>query len=243
MQLTVDEEYVGATLGEWRTQLDLNAVSVLGALRARRLVVVAPHPDDEVFGAGGLIQRALRERIPVTIVAVTDGESSHLGSDTARAKDMARVRANETRRAYRRLGLEDASIVNLHLPDGRVNEHGEHLADVLTSYVLVDDLCVAPWSHDGHPDHESSGLATAAACKLMGASMLSYLVWTLHWADPRGSDVPLNQCRRLELTTRGARPEALGERRLSVSAQGLGSRHERSNNRLPNSVASFSEFD
>ena len=40
-------------------------------------VVVAPHPDDETLAAGGLIAALTSRGIPVTVVAVTDGEHAY----------------------------------------------------------------------------------------------------------------------------------------------------------------------
>src|SRR5687767_9718740 len=42
-------------------------------LRGERLLVLAPHPDDEVIGCGGLIAQHLREHRAVRIVIATDG--------------------------------------------------------------------------------------------------------------------------------------------------------------------------
>jgi GlcNAc-PI de-N-acetylase len=42
-------------------------------------VIVAAHPDDEVLGAGGLISVLAASRARLRLVAVTDGEHSHLG--------------------------------------------------------------------------------------------------------------------------------------------------------------------
>ena len=51
----------------------------LGALTVRdheRLLVIAPHPDDETLGAGGLIQRVLARHGTVQVVLVTAGDGN-----------------------------------------------------------------------------------------------------------------------------------------------------------------------
>jgi len=47
----------------------------LESLHMQRLVVVAPHPDDESLGIGGTVAMLAR-RVPVTVVCVTDGEAA-----------------------------------------------------------------------------------------------------------------------------------------------------------------------
>jgi hypothetical protein len=59
-------------------------------------VIVAAHPDDEVLGAGGLISMLAAARARLRLVAVTDGERSHLGHTTglaAREDELAAVLA------------------------------------------------------------------------------------------------------------------------------------------------------
>ena len=46
----------------------------------RRLLVVAPHPDDEVLGSGGLLHLAVRAGRAVRVLLATDGQASHPGS-------------------------------------------------------------------------------------------------------------------------------------------------------------------
>ena len=59
MELVVDLENLGTPESEWRRSWRLSALASLGPISAKRIVVVAPHPDDELFGAGGLVQRAI----------------------------------------------------------------------------------------------------------------------------------------------------------------------------------------
>jgi LmbE family N-acetylglucosaminyl deacetylase len=186
----------------WASTLRSTDLRPLDSLHARRLVVVAPHPDDEVLGAGGLIQKALDERVIVEVIAVTDGEASHPESTVAPLLGLADVRARESETALRRLGWPEPVITRLGLPDGHVSERRSELDAALHDFLLPDDLCVAPWRLDGHPDHDVCGESATEAAHAVGARSLSYLVWTWHWADPHGSDVPWELCRRMDLSRR-----------------------------------------
>ena len=53
---------------------------------------------------------------------------------------------------------------------------------------------------DGHPDHEATGRAAAAAAKRAGARLLEYPIWMWHWATPDDPAVPWHRARRVELT-------------------------------------------
>ena len=44
-----------------------------------RVLIVAPHPDDETIGGGGVIRYCLEHNIPVYVVVVTNGGSGPLG--------------------------------------------------------------------------------------------------------------------------------------------------------------------
>lgn len=93
---------------------------------ATRLLVIAPHPDDEVLGAGGLMQRVKSTGGAVRIVYLTDGEGypegvkreEHVAAPTA--KDFlgyGKARRHEARDALERLGLADAFQTFLGFPD------------------------------------------------------------------------------------------------------------------------------
>lgn len=157
-------------------------------------LVVAPHPDDEVLGAGGLVSLIGGE-----VVAVTDGEASHPGSTVFAAAGLASLRRDETRAALTALGRPATTVHHLGHPDGDVDERA--LVDQLGALLTPGRWCVATWRADGHPDHEATGRAAAAACAATGALLVEYPVWAWHWARPDDPRVPWDRARRLALDT------------------------------------------
>lgn len=170
----------------------------LSGLDARRVVLIAPHPDDEVLGAGGTASLLAARGAQVHVVAVTDGEASHPG----RAAELRRRRQTERAIALDRLGLGGASVHRLRQPDSGVD--AAVLSELLTPLVGPDDLVLAPWTGDGHPDHDACG---RAAAELPGRHC-AYLVWAWHWATP--ADVPWERAGRvpLDATVRRAKVAA-----------------------------------
>ena len=167
----------------------------------RRLVVVAPHPDDEILGVGVAASRAAAAGVDVTVVAVTDGDASHPDSPTLTRQQLSGLRVEESRRACTQLGLPEP--VRLGLPDGRVREHPALLTDAVAG--IVGDpgpstLVLSTWRGDGHPDHEAAGHAAADACAATGARLVEYPVWAWHWAAPGDPRVPWARRRRVVLT-------------------------------------------
>jgi LmbE family N-acetylglucosaminyl deacetylase len=96
-----------------------------------RVLVVAPHCDDETLGAGGLIAGAVRRGAQVSVVFVTNGDGFpmavsrkyhrlHPGPKEFRA--MARARQAEAREALAHLGVPRERIYFLGYPDRGVAE-------------------------------------------------------------------------------------------------------------------------
>jgi len=92
-----------------------------------RLLVVAPHPDDETLGVGGLIQRVHATGGIVKVVYLTDGEGypegvqveDHVESPSASDyRGYGRRRRHEALAALHTLGLDAASATFLRFPDG-----------------------------------------------------------------------------------------------------------------------------
>jgi LmbE family N-acetylglucosaminyl deacetylase len=140
-----------------------------------RLVVLAPHPDDETLGAGGFIAAQHHHRREIVIVAVTDGESAY-GYDP----DLGKTRESEQTNALAHLGVPAENIVRLRLPDSDVASYETQLVDQLLPFVTKDTHLVAPWRGDFHPDHEACGIAAEWVAHRAGARLTSYFFWTWH---------------------------------------------------------------
>ena len=162
-----------------------------------RVVEVVPHPAVEVLGAGGTTAALVGLGARVVLVAVTDGEASTPGG----ADELRTVRPCESSRAAARLGTTPWVVYSLRLPDGRVRLRVVEAP--LVSLLRPGDLVLAPWAHDGHPDHDEVGLAAERACDGAEARLWAYLVWAWHWAQP--SELPWDKARRTELDDATAR--------------------------------------
>jgi len=92
-----------------------------------RLLVIAPHPDDETLGAGGLIQRVLAKHGTVHVVLMTAGDGNVGGvvletglrqPPPANFVAYGERRVNETRGALQALGAAPQTVELLGFPDG-----------------------------------------------------------------------------------------------------------------------------
>lgn len=145
--------------------------------RCRRFVIVAPHPDDETLGAGGMLSALVRAGCPVAVIAVTDGESSHAPGSWWTPERLRSTRPAESARALFRLGWQRPVVHRLQIPDGAVAAHEDSLARQLTTLLCADDRVLTTWLHDGHPDHEATARAVAIAAAQVGCAVAQFPIW------------------------------------------------------------------
>ncbi|QKZ05601.1 PIG-L deacetylase family protein [Pseudomonas eucalypticola] len=180
-----------------------------------RAVIVAPHPDDEVLGCGGLLQHLLALGRPVQLISVTDGTASHPGSRQWPAERLAAERPRESAEALRRLGFQPGELpwLRVGLADSQVPAGQARLQAFLESHLLPSDVVFATWSHDGHCDHEAVGHASRAAAEVVGATVHELPIWTWHWATPGDTRVPWQRARKVPLSA-----EMLARKRHAAQA-------------------------
>ncbi len=200
----------GPVFDRWSARLDRCRV---WTPPARRTVVVVPHPDDEVLSSGGLISLQRERGVDVVVVAVTDGGAAY---DPAGDPELAANRRGEQRSALDVLGAAPSSTFRLGLPDGQVDLHAAELTTRLRRIVRRDDVVVAPWRCDHHPDHVATGTSALAVARERGAEILGSLFWAWHHVAPDACrDVDLVRL-PLDATAHRAKQRALSCHRTQL---------------------------
>ena len=127
------------------------------------VLVVAPHPDDEVLGVGGCILRHLAAGDAVHVVLCTRGEPERFGSD-----QVERVQA-EAREAHRFLGVTRSHF--LDLPAARLDTLSGMDINVALQGVfdaVQPDTVYVPHPGDVHRDHQLIFQAAMVCCRPTG---------------------------------------------------------------------------
>ena len=195
----------GTTEAQWLAWPGLMQIPVVAAATlvppACRVVVVAPHPDDEILMVGGLLQYMLRLARNVQLVAVTDGTASHAGSTDWPRERLLSERPRESHAALETLGLpvEPMLRLRLRLADGELKQLQPQLVEQIAHVIRPRDVVFTAWRHDGHPDHEATGHACATVAGYVGATLIEVPVWAWHWACPGDARLPWYRARRLVL--------------------------------------------
>lgn len=92
-------------------KLRVNALHGIANIRAgsiepkESLLIIAPHPDDEVIGCAGLIQRSLNKGNDVYVIILTGGEASHNGCCGITSQELITARRGLAININRKLGI------------------------------------------------------------------------------------------------------------------------------------------
>jgi LmbE family N-acetylglucosaminyl deacetylase len=149
------------------------------------ILVVAPHPDDETFGASGVICKCLANAGRVTIVFLTSGGASHKGCCDIPSAELETKREITSRRAAQLFGISDTNLHYLRLPDGRLphrdqpgfTEATELLAAILKT--VKPSQVYATHPAEGWSDHTAGAQMAESAIQSANsnAELFYYCVW------------------------------------------------------------------
>lgn len=166
-----------------------------------RLLVVAPHPDDEVLASGGLIQHALAAGAKLRVIVATDGDNNPWPQRWAEKRWDIDVEARKRWGARRRkeavsaldcLGVANADVSFLGWPDQGLT--GLLMCDDAAESLLAAEiaafrpsLIVAPVLADTHPDHNALRVMLELALARIEHIEYSWLGFRVHGELPTGS--------------------------------------------------------
>jgi LmbE family N-acetylglucosaminyl deacetylase len=145
-----------------------------------RVLVFAPHPDDEVAGPGGTLARHRAAGDPVRVVVATDGIAGDPERRFEAASYPARRRA-ESVQGLRELGIDDVTFWGF--PDNCVLAASDVERGVLAAIAELQrwrpDIVHLPWQREGHPDHHAlHRIVVQALDRLAWPGLaLGYEVW------------------------------------------------------------------
>jgi len=146
--------------------------------RDARVLVLAPHPDDELIGCGGTLCRLVAAQAEVSIIQATDGSRLESLRDLPQARRKT-VRLEEAKRvaaALRaRLVLWRQEDARLSCSPGTIAKLARALGKLRPTHVFT------PFLGDMHHDHATLSRILGAALGVAGMApqVLQYEVWGL----------------------------------------------------------------
>jgi LmbE family N-acetylglucosaminyl deacetylase len=174
--------YLG-TYGLLRTAKVFNRSALVYDPGDEKVLVLAPHMDDEVIGCGGTLARHVARGADVTVIFLTDGRGGGAVARPAGAlesPDLRGTRKLEARSALRELGVD--KIVFFDAADGKLMEAVGGLAQKLREQLqeLRPSIVYLPFFLEEHPDHRAAShlLLSAMSGADLAFQCIGYEVWT-----------------------------------------------------------------
>lgn len=150
----------------------------------KKTLIIAPHPDDETFGCGGLIIQKIQKDVEVYVLFLTKGEKSLEGVLDQEVKKMRQKNATE---ALTFLGVDENHLLWLDLPDGEVPRKESkdfyvaknRVSDMMNS-LKIEEVYSTHYL-EGWSDHLAAYELTMEAVKALNQEIDVYLYWVWVW--------------------------------------------------------------
>jgi len=154
-----------------------------------RNLVVAPHPDDEAIGCGGVICKQKARGEETAAVFLTSGE---MGLKQHAAEVARQIREGEARRSAEVLGIAHCDF--LRGPDWTLADALDSVVGPLAAVLREwqPDRIFLPHPNDAHPDHQAALPLVQRALAASGIAppeLLGYEVWTPLGSYDRVEDI------------------------------------------------------
>jgi LmbE family N-acetylglucosaminyl deacetylase len=156
--------------------------------KMNKVLVISPHPDDEILGCGGTIKKLISRGLEVNVLIVTRGKKGMYSDE--KIKNVRQEALN----AHSQLGVTLTRFLDFPAPDldlVSVSELSLAISDVISE--LTPDTIFVPHRGDIHHDHKAVFAAALVAARPVKNCVVKriYSYETLsetEWAAPFGDD-------------------------------------------------------
>ena len=128
-----------------------------------KILVVAPHSDDEVLGCGGYIKKLVNAGKEVFVLIMTN---AHIGDPDKYPEERVRKVREEAFAAHQYLGIKETFFMDFPAP--RLDTFPSYKISMAMSELLRDkkfDTVFIPHHGDIHRDHKAVFNAALVACR------------------------------------------------------------------------------
>jgi LmbE family N-acetylglucosaminyl deacetylase len=154
-----------------------------------KVLVLAPHPDDDIFGCGGALAKHVDQGDEIQIVYLCDGRSGTKRATTEIVREeLKKTRRAEATAAAEILGIPAADLSFWGYRDGHLIAN-KTTTKALTQVIadFVPRTIYVPHPSDSHPDHEATATVLFKTLQAIGADLpseiWSYEIWQPTFAN------------------------------------------------------------
>ncbi|WP_163539682.1 PIG-L family deacetylase [Gracilibacillus sp. YIM 98692] len=151
-----------------------------GTRNAKKVLVLAPHMDDETIGLGGTIKKHADEGADVYVTLITDGSNS---VSSLSKEALTKKRLEEMEKVKSLLGIKD--ILYMGIPDGNVKsieESQQKLQNIIEQ--TQPDIIYSTLFVDAHTDHTETAILLTDVIKRLSEPAFVVRLYEINCAIP-----------------------------------------------------------
>lgn len=156
-----------------------------------KIVIFAPHPDDELIGAGGSLLKWKDEGNEVHIIYLSDGRAAYTYEranenliETEKTKisenELAQIRMREVDKITEFLDIPSQNVHKFKFPDQKVGENKEAAVNLSKSIIRDADRLVIPSNHNPHVDHQATFEIAVQTAQELDLQEIEFYVYAVY---------------------------------------------------------------
>ncbi|MFX1325912.1 MAG: PIG-L deacetylase family protein [Promethearchaeota archaeon] len=173
-----------------------------------KIVIFAPHPDDEIFGCGGAILRWVNEKHEVHLIYVTDNrvlitygmKENELIKEKAKLymnlneDEIAKIALNEAKIASNKFGLPESNTHYFKFYDQGAMDNIDNGIKLSKTILVNADRIVLPSDNNVHPDHQATHIIAKEAARALNLRDAEFYVYNIRGIlnIPQDKQIKLN---------------------------------------------------